>query len=183
VEEITTRKRVKRVTKPLLSYVTGDATEPQGQGNHLIVHCVNNIGVWGAGFVLALSAKWKAPEAEYRAWFQLEKRDAGYCDRFGLPLGEVQCVQVTPEITVLNLVGQQGTCRNRWGRPPIRYDAIDQGLEKVMDHSARWDAQVHMPRMGCGLAGGDWRVIEALIKKNLTDNGVRVTVYDLPSKP
>ncbi|THA79646.1 hypothetical protein E6R60_03350 [Streptomyces sp. A0642] len=39
-------------------------------------------------------------------------------------------------------------------------------------------ASVHMPRIGCGLAGGTWSRIEPLIEKRLTGRGIPVTVYD-----
>jgi hypothetical protein len=35
-----------------------------------------------------------------------------------------------------------------------------------------------MPRIGCGLAGGDWSRIEPLIEEQLCARGVQVTVYD-----
>ncbi len=37
-----------------------------------------------------------------------------------------------------------------------------------------------MPRMGAGLAGGNWVAIEKLIRHELSDKGISVTVYDLP---
>jgi O-acetyl-ADP-ribose deacetylase (regulator of RNase III) len=39
-------------------------------------------------------------------------------------------------------------------------------------------ASVHMPRIGCGLAGGDWSKVEPLITRRLTDKGIAVYVYD-----
>jgi hypothetical protein len=41
---------------------------------------------------------------------------------------------------------------------------------------------VHMPRIGCGLAGGQWEEIEPIIETTLGAKGVAVTVYDLPPK-
>ena len=35
-----------------------------------------------------------------------------------------------------------------------------------------------MPRIGCGLAGGKWEVIEPIILKTLSANELEVTVYD-----
>jgi hypothetical protein len=37
-----------------------------------------------------------------------------------------------------------------------------------------------MPRIGTGLAGGSWPVVEEIIGETLTQAGIRVTVYDLP---
>lgn len=39
-------------------------------------------------------------------------------------------------------------------------------------------ASVHMPRIGCGLAGGTWSRIEPLIERRLISAGLSVTVYD-----
>jgi hypothetical protein len=39
-------------------------------------------------------------------------------------------------------------------------------------------ASVHMPRIGCGLAGSKWTRIEPLIEQYLCGRGVTVTVYD-----
>lgn len=39
-------------------------------------------------------------------------------------------------------------------------------------------ATVHMPRIGCGLAGGKWSRVQPLTEEGLPDRGVRVTVYD-----
>jgi hypothetical protein len=36
-----------------------------------------------------------------------------------------------------------------------------------------------MPRIGCGLAGGDWNKIEAIINETLGEKGLDVTVYDI----
>lgn len=46
-----------------IKYVIGDATEPQGTGRKIIAHVCNDCGGWGAGFVLALSAKDYRPES------------------------------------------------------------------------------------------------------------------------
>jgi hypothetical protein len=40
-------------------------------------------------------------------------------------------------------------------------------------------ASVHMPRIGCGLAGGKWEEIEPIIERTLVAKGMTVVVYDL----
>jgi O-acetyl-ADP-ribose deacetylase (regulator of RNase III) len=37
-----------------------------------------------------------------------------------------------------------------------------------------------MPRIGAGLAGGDWATIAQIIQDELCAHDVNVTVYDLP---
>ena len=48
-----------------IHYLKGDAVYPQARGNIIITHICNDIGVWGRGFVVALSARWMAPEIEF----------------------------------------------------------------------------------------------------------------------
>src|SRR5262245_49475582 len=86
--------------RPLrIHYRVGDATRPEGSGARVIAHVCNDVGAWGAGFVLAVSRRWKAPEEAYRRAF----KEGG-----GLALGAVQFVPVEPDLTVANMVAQKG---------------------------------------------------------------------------
>jgi len=91
----------------------------------------------------------------------------------------VQLVNVSEEDCVANMIGQHGY-RPRPADPPVRYEAISRALATVGSIALETGATVHAPRIGCGLAGGRWTVIEPLIEENLTRRGVSVTVYDLP---
>lgn len=153
-----------------IEYVQGDATAPRGVGPKIIVHVCNDVGGWGRGFVLALSKRWGAPEAHFRAWHAGETPGTPLFE-----LGAVQLVEVAPDLFVANLVGQRGT-RSKGGVPPIRHDAILAGLRVVAAHAEHRGASVHMPRIGCGLAGGRWADVEALVAEALVDH--QVTVYD-----
>lgn len=156
-----------------ISYTTGDATSPGGAGQRIITHICNDIGGWGKGFVLALSRKWKAPEESYRSWFRGETE-------IPFELGQVQFVQVEDKILVANLLAQHDIIP-RSGIPPVRYDAVRQCLEKVAMKALILNASVHMPRIGCGLAGGKWEEIESIVSDTLVSQGIKVTVYDLSS--
>lgn len=153
-----------------ITYLQGDATSPQAKGNKIIAHICNDIGGWGRGFVLAISRRWPAPEAAYRTWH----RERATND-FGL--GAVQLIQVEPYLWVANMIGQHGTKTGSKG-PPVRYEAVAQCLGKLAELAARHKASVHMPRIGCGLAGGKWEHIEPLIKGKLSDREIAVYVYD-----
>lgn len=75
------------------------------------------------------------------------------------------------------MIGQRGIKTGSSG-PPVRYEAIAAGLAKVAEKARELNASVHMPRIGCGLAGGDWSKVEPLIEQTLVSTGVAVTVYD-----
>ncbi|MFD9421666.1 MULTISPECIES: macro domain-containing protein [unclassified Streptomyces] len=156
-----------------ITYVRGDATAPQGKGVKLIAHVCNDLGGWGKGFVLALSRRWPEPEREYRRWHR---------ERAGndFALGAVQFVQVGPYLWVANMIGQRGMRTGSKG-VPIRYEAVDAALGSVAERAAELGVSVHMPRIGCGLAGGKWSRIEPLIGQRLLGKDIPVTVYDYGS--
>lgn len=154
-----------------IHYIKGDALQPVATGNKIIAHVCNDIGWWGKGFVLAISKKWKQPEQQFKQWYKSN-------DNF--QLGEVQFVQVTDDTWVANIIGQHEVkTRVKKGVVPVRYEAIAKGLEKVAAFAATKKASVHMPRIGCGLAGGTWDKIEPLITDALASKSIPVTVYDL----
>src|SRR6267378_2176719 len=78
---------------------------------------------------------------------------------------------------VANIIGQSGI-RSALNPNPIRYDSLREGLARVRLLALEHDASVHMPRIGAGLAGGDWQIISAIIEDELCSHGVDVTVYD-----
>lgn len=150
-------------------YMKGDATTPSIQGNKIIAHICNDIGAWGKGFVLAVSKRWSEPENEYKKWYK---------DGTNFELGEVQFIQVSVDIYVANMIGQRDIRRGKSGQP-IRYEAVDKCLEKVGEKAIELAASIHMPRIGCGLAGGKWEEIEKLINRNISSKGIAVYVYDI----
>ncbi len=161
----------------MMHYIRGDATNPIGEGRKLICHICNDIGKWGAGFVLALNKKSSAPMEEYRKWwFNGQELDEIYgCTPF--KLGEIQLVHLKEQTWVVNMIAQHNIRYDRNNLPPIRYDAVQQCLHKVNELFTVFTFSVHMPRIGCGLAGGTWEKIEPIIAEELKTR--EVFVYDL----
>lgn len=155
-----------------INYVKGDATDPIGEGAKYIAHICNDSGGWGRGFVLAVSRRWKTPEALYRQWSTLPT----------FKLGAIQIVTVEPEIAVVNMIAQHAYGED--GQPPVRYEAIRECLTKLQLKLATSylpdEVSVHMPRIGCGLGGGKWEEVEPIINDTLVKGGFKVFVYDLP---
>lgn len=154
-----------------INYVRGDATAPSGDGPMIIAHICNDVGGWGRGFVLALSQRWQEPEVAYRQWYR--SRSSNDFD-----LGATQLVAVEPDLWVANIIGQHDI-RAIDDEPPVRYWAMEAGLAALADEADAVGASVHMPRIGCGLAGGEWPTVEAIIERTLSAAGVAVVVYDL----
>lgn len=89
----------------------------------------------------------------------------------------VQLVQVERDIWVANMIAQRDI-RTFHGVPPIRYSALKECLATASHDARTMGASIHMPRIGCGLAGGTWEMIEPIVRKELS--GLKVFVYDLP---
>lgn len=143
----------------MIMYIVGDATKPvcDTPGNiRIIPHICNSIGVWGAGFVKAISKKWPEAEREYR---QLDE----------YKLGSVQFVKVDNNTIIANMIAQEGV--GLANGPPIRYESLAKTLAKVdrLAHllSDKYYVSIHMPKIGTGLAGGKWELIEPLLQSHL----------------
>jgi len=118
---------------------------------------------------MALSKKWLEPEAKYR---QLQD----------YKLGTTQFVKVDDNIIVANMIAQEGTGYKNG--PPIRYDALRQALALVNNCAEKiknlgHTVSIHMPKIGSGLAGGKWPIIEQIIMEELNSD---VYVYILESE-
>ena len=162
-----------------IRYRTGSVLEPIGEGNKLIPHVCNDQGGWGSGLVVAISNKWRLPEADYREWF---RRGDFHGNKF--QLGNIDLVRVSKitedtgkQLFIINMIAQHKTIPIE--PTPIRYDALKKCLDKVAHYANGLKASVHLGRIGCGLAGGTWDKVEEIIKETLIEKGIEVTVYTL----
>ena len=144
-----------------LTIEPGDATDasafPYGC---IIAHVVNDVGAWGKGFVVPLAKRYPRARSEYRhAWRKYK-------------LGGIQTVTMRGEpVVVANMFAQHGIGT---GRRRLRYGALRRCLRRVAVVAREIDATILMPKIGCGLAGGDWDVVRGIIEEETT--GVDVVV-------
>ena len=153
-----------------IEYRRGDATVKAGAGPWIIAHVCNDIGKWGKGFVLAISRRWPEPEAEYR-------RAARSCP---LKLGQTQFVQVGPELAVVNMIAQRGIRRRSPDPCALDYRALGACLDFLASVCLMERAGAQLPRIGTGLAGGNWGEVELLLQRHLCRLDVPVVVFDWP---
>jgi O-acetyl-ADP-ribose deacetylase (regulator of RNase III) len=172
----------------MVTYVKGDATKPIGDGPKIIAHITNDDGGWGAGFTGALDRAFgPGPQMKYRAEYDYWTKTQGL---LFMPLGTISRARVngyrdapdTPHeersvTLVYNMTAQHRTIRHV--EKPVCYKSIEHCLISVAAKAFEIGATVHMPRIGCGLAGGDWNVVESIINRTLTLRDIDVTVYDL----
>lgn len=175
VAGIAYRKGERGLGTSRITFVVGDATKPHGQGHKVIAHVVNDGATrWGGrGFANAVRRKWPPVQDDFRQW-------AERCPH-NHRLGNTHVCQVDDETSVFSMIAQHGYGKSRL--PRIRYHHLADTLSQLCDFAQREEASVHMPRIGCGEAGGNWSIVQDLILERLSDHGIAVTVYDLrPNK-
>lgn len=146
-----------------ITYITGDVTEPLLCGNDCIVQVVNNVGAYGAGVSGAIAKKW--PRVKESFDHQLRA------------LGIVDIIQVEPGLFVGNMYAQNGL-KGKTNPKPLRYGYLSECLSNTRECKFQ---HIHMPKIGCGLAGGDWNIVSEIIQDTLVDYGIEVYVYELPA--
>ena len=162
----------RRVTnRPSIHYVSGDATEPRGNEHRIIAQVVNDKApTWGGGFARVIRRKWPHVQENFYQWAQ------GGSNR--LQLGNCHLSSVDDETDVFSMVCQHGYKPTL--KPSIRYGALSACLDKLGELALSTNSSIHMPRIGCGQAGGNWHIVSEMITRFLCERGLSVTVYDPP---
>jgi O-acetyl-ADP-ribose deacetylase (regulator of RNase III) len=152
-------------TIPKIHYLIGDVTKPIFNPSY-IVHICNNQGGWGKGFVTVITKVFgNKSENFYRIWSK--EKD--------FQLGKIQIVEIDQNISIVNMIAQDGY-KSTYNPHPLNLKALEQCLKQVYLNVENTNITIHMPRIGCGLAGGYWEDVESIIQKTIT---VHTYVYDL----
>ena len=164
------------VSNPRLRFVTADVTRPDAKGPVVIAHVTNDAShAWGRqGVARALSTRFPEVARSYHYW-TVSSPDH-------LRLGQLHIVEasVDPPIRIASMLAQRGYGS---GSPPrIVYAALADALNEVGKSAVAIGAEVHLPRIGAGQAGGRWDLIEAEIDEALIRRQIPVVIYTLPSR-
>jgi len=151
----------------MINYVTGDLL---GAAQRVIIHGCNAQGVMGSGVARQIRQRWPNVYELYALRHRV----------FGLELGEIVPVGTPDGKVVVNCITQDSFGRD--GNRYVDYDAIAACMERVNACAGQWGAtEIAMPRIGAGLGGGDWTVIEAIITRHAKD--FQAVVYDFEAAP
>lgn len=163
-----------------ITYREGDALEPVARNSNsdiVITHLVNDAGLYGAGFAKAVTQRYPVARTRYRNWFRSSYLNDSV-EKTPFELGMVQIIPLIPSLWMAHLLAQHGV-RGPGNSVPLDLDALENCLwllGKKVEGRDR-DSEVHMPRIGCGLAGGSWAQIEPLVNEYLSEKDIPVTVY------
>jgi O-acetyl-ADP-ribose deacetylase (regulator of RNase III) len=146
----------------MIKYIKGDLFNTDCD---IIAHGCNCLGVMGSG--VAKIVRDRYPKA-YHAYVDKYDED-------GLKLGEVQFVLQRDGKYIANCMTQNAFLPR--GKRHADYNAIMDCMEQVKVFAMSKGLSIAIPKIGAGLAGGNWNAIEVLLKLVFEDYDV--TVYHL----
>ncbi len=115
-----------------------------------IAHCVNAQYAMNSGVARAIRDRYPKAYDDYMS--------------SKLVLGKVILSKNEPH-NILHIVGQNYYGREI-GRVYVDYPALRRGIATINKHI---NEPVAFPMIGCGLAGGDWTIVSAIIKEEATN--------------
>jgi O-acetyl-ADP-ribose deacetylase (regulator of RNase III) len=145
----------------MIHYKKGNVLEASEM---IIAHGCNCSGGFGSGVAGQIAQKWP----EVRAAYMNQHNSHGW------ELGFVQYVDVGSQI-IANCGTQlkylpRGICH-------ADYPAIAKTMQQVKKYAVHNGFSIAIPKIGAGLAGGDWTIIEGILTGIFDDYDI--TVYEL----
>jgi hypothetical protein len=146
------------------------------RGCHVLIpHVCNNINGFGAGFAADVASRYPVVKEN----FHLLGKDAR--------LGYVQFITVKEDkqykyrLVFANMISQNGIYNAIKNKRPLHYPSLIKCMEKVglfaqelYSQTEGSRVEIHAPRFGSGLAGGNWDFITDLIQDIWRSNEVFV---------
>ena len=131
--------------------------------NGILCHQVNCQGVMGAGLALQIMKKYPKVFVDYEHQCDLITKTNG---RKAL-LGSMHATVVNPDLAIANCFGQFNYSTSHYDIVTYTdYPALENALLQVIVMSRVTGAEIYVPyKMGCGLARGDWEIIQDLLFK------------------
>lgn len=151
----------------MIIYIHKDITTVKGSNEKkaIIAHGVNCQRAMGSGVAKALYEKWPSVR---RMYMQVPVEH--------MTLGKVQTIDVEPNTYVANCWTQEyyGRDFKRYANPLAIYSC----LSKCVELCISLNADLYIPRIGCGLAGLDWNKDVQPMIEQLADD-IPIYVCDL----
>jgi hypothetical protein len=163
VTKHTTEKRYSIVKGNIFEHAANRIKAGRNGCNVIIPHVCNNVNAFGAGFAADIANRFP----EVKANFHLLGKNAR--------LGNVQYVNVATDqqykytLTVANMISQNKLISPKNHRP-LNYAALVYCMSNVRNMALKLknsvegtSVEIHAPKFGSGLAGGNWNFILDLI--------------------
>lgn len=136
----------------------------------IIVHGCNAVGVMGSGVAKAIKDK-------YPGAYNTYKDDI---DNGNYGVGDVSWWNKDYDF---GLIIASAITQEYYGRDPlvryVNYVALSKCFDEIMGNAEYQNSVVYFPKIGAGLGGGDWNIIEQLIIDADPYNKVKKVCYEL----
>jgi hypothetical protein len=164
MKTIVKKNNITLINGDLFDYINSYINQGNNGSSIIVPHVCNNINSFGAGFAGAVAKHYPSVKENYHLLGNsFLKNNLGY----------TQFVEVAKDKTYghklifANMIAQNGTISSNNPRP-LNYLALAKsmvGVGKYIQNNFDKDSrvQIHAPKFGCGLAGGNWNFISELI--------------------
>jgi O-acetyl-ADP-ribose deacetylase (regulator of RNase III) len=154
----------------MIKEIKGDLLDCEA---NVIIHCCNCQCIMGAGIAKQIAERY--PEAA-----AVDKKTRSGDET---KLGSFSYAKTSDGKTIVNLYGQYGLGH---GLRHLDYEAFYSGLEKIANkcHATYMkdggeNIVVGLPKLiGCGLAGGNWSIVKAMIERVFKDEAYPVLIVE-----
>lgn len=173
--------------------IKGDLISLALQGNFDVIthgcNCQNNMG---SGIAPQMAKAFKCNRYPYRLESAMHKGDInklgsieaqkwkiGQDGSVYSPVRGVTLYEDLLDLWVVNSYTQFNYGRNHTDgdKKPLDYEALTLCMRKINRTFA--GKHIGLPKIGAGLAGGDWNVIKNIIQKELKDCKITVVIYEV----
>lgn len=159
----------------MLKYKVGNLIDAARSGEvNVIGHGCNCFTTMGSGI---------APQIA-KAWPRVLRADQETVKGDRNKLGNYTCVtSIAEDLMIFNLYTQYGFWGRNKGLRDLDYNALYDALRRMRTaiiNGPFIDVKVGLPLIGCGLAGGNWRIVSRIIEEVFKD--FDITIYVLSEK-
>lgn len=168
-----------------MKYIKGNLIKLAKEGHFdVIVHGCNCLHIMGAGIAAQIAKEF--PEA-----FDADgKTEIGSREKLGsysmarIPSKHVALISISEErglaidpkyLTVVNAYTQYGL-GSRYNECPTDYEAVRLVFRSIAKDFA--GKKVGIPKIGCGLGGGDWSIVEQIINEECPELDITCVEYE-----
>lgn len=173
--KVITKHNTATINIDLLDSAKQRLSDSTNNATVIVPHVCNNINLFGAGFASYLANRYPIVKENFHMLGNQAK------------LGNVQYVKILKdkmyhnELIVANMIAQNKTISPS-NKRPLNYEALVRCMTNIRNHALDFknndiNIEIHCPKFGSGLAGGNWLFINNLIEDIWS--GIPVFVYGL----
>ena len=158
-----------------IQYLKGDIFKHKSDKRYMLVHGCNAQGVMGSGVAKTFKDLYPGAYAKYQE--DVVKFSSIPRDRLGNVSYFFAIDRNETEVILCSAITQENYGRD--GSRYVSYEAIFDSFRDIFNVAFSGSMDVVMPKIGCGLGGGDWFVVSSIIQLlSIERPDLKVIVYE-----